>query len=159
MDYEKDITIDCEALEIEWLEQPIKMMKYARHAAETSRELDRVKENLDIVKAELDLKIRSNPEKYKLDKITEAAIQNTILLDPFYQKANKASLDARYESEMVKGALRAFDQRKDALENLVRLHGQQYFAGPKVPHDLTQLAQERQKKIDGGVAQRMRRKV
>jgi len=36
-------------------------------------------------------------------------------------------------------------QRKDALENLVRLHGQQYFAGPKMPRDVQW---ERQQKIE-----------
>ena len=158
MNYEQDITIDDSALDIEWLEQPRLFMKYARHSAEASRDLDKAKENLDIVKAEIDLKIRSNPEKYGLEKVTETAIQNTILTNKQYQETNQAMLDARYEAEMAKGAVRAMEQRKDALENLVRLHGQQYFAGPKVPRDLTWERQERQKKVDAGIAGKMMRR-
>jgi len=158
MDYEQDLTIDDSALDIEWLEQPRLMMKYIRYASQTSRDLDKAKENLDIVKAEMDLKIRSNPEKYGLEKITEAAIQNTILTSKQYQEVNQTMLDARYEAEMAKGAVRAMEQRKDALENLVRLHGQQYFAGPKVPRDLTWERQERQKKVDAGIAGKMMRR-
>ena len=158
MNYEQDITIDDSALDIEWLEQPRLFMKYARHSAEASRDLDKAKENLDIVKAEIDLKIRSNPEKYGLEKVTETAIQNTILTNKQYQETNQAMLDARYEAEMAKGAVRAMEQRKDALENLVRLHGQQYFAGPKVPRDLTWERQERQKRVDAGVAGKMMRR-
>ena len=158
MDYEKDIRIDETALDIEWLEQPRLFMQYARHSAEASRDLDKAKENLDIVKAEIDLKIRSNPEKYGLEKVTETAIQNTILTNKQYQETNQAMLDARYEAEMAKGAVRAMEQRKDALENLVRLHGQQYFAGPKVPRDLTWERQERQKRVDAGVAGKMMRR-
>ena len=46
-------------------------------------------------------------------------------------------IDARYEFNTAKGAVRAVDQRKESLENLVRLHGQHYFAGPKIPRDLS----------------------
>ena len=158
MNYEQDITIDDSALDIEWLEQPQLMIKYIRHASQTSRDLDKAKENLDIVKAEIDLKIRSNPEKYGLEKVTEAAIQNTILTSKQYQEVNQTMLDVKYEAEMAKGAVRAMEQRKDALENLVRLHGQQYFAGPKVPRDLTWERQERQKRVDAGVAGKMMRR-
>ena len=42
--------------------------------------------------------------------------------------------------------LKAFEQRKDALENLVRLHGQQYFAGPKIPRDLPSEMEKRTNK-------------
>jgi hypothetical protein len=34
--------------------------------------------------------------------------------------------------------VRAIDQKKTALENLVKLLGASYFAGPKAPRDLTQ---------------------
>ena len=36
--------------------------------------------------------------------------------------------------------------RKDALENLVRLHGQSYFAGPTAPHDAKFIQEARKKK-------------
>ena len=157
MDYEKDIVIDENSLDLEWLEQPALMMKYSRHAAKMRREIDEVKQNLDIVKAEVDQKIRKNPGKYKIEKVTEGAISSAILVDNDYQEAYSAYLDAKYEADIAQSAVYAFEQRKSALENLVRLHGQQYFAGPKVPRDLNWEREERRKKVDAGVASKMTR--
>jgi hypothetical protein len=47
------------------------------------------------------------------------------------------------------------------LENLVQLHGQNYFAGPKVPRNLSKERdekEERQKRVIGNISQSMRSK-
>jgi hypothetical protein len=137
MNYERDIKIDETALDVEWLEQPALMMKYARHAAQMRMETDIAKERLDMAKAELDKAIRMDPSQYEIAKITEAAILAAIISHPDYTAANKEFLEAKFESDVASAAVRAFDGRKDALENLVRLHGQQYFAGPKMPRDIS----------------------
>lgn len=137
LDYEQDIIIDDSALDLEWLDQPALFLKYSRNLAQCNQRLDEYKQNLDIVKAEADSNIRKNPDKYKIDKITEAVVTNLILQDEDYQEAYKAYLNAKYEVDIATGAVRAFDQRKSALENLVKLHGQSYFAGPKLPRDLS----------------------
>ena len=48
-------------------------------------------------------------------------------------------------------------RQKTALENLVKLHGQQYFAGPSVPRDLSKEWErhERQKSVDAGVGKKL----
>ncbi len=137
-EYEEDIRIDGEMLEFEWMDQPMKMLKYCEKYASAIKQESFAKENLDICKAELDKAIRTTPESFGITgKITEETVKSTILLQADYIAANHAYIEASYEAEMAKGAVRAFDQRKDALENMVRLHGQSYFAGPKVPHDYT----------------------
>jgi len=138
MNYEEDIRIDPEMLEYEWIDQPNRMLRYCTILANASRKLDLAKENLDIVKAELDRDVRSDPEKYGITtKITEDLIKNTIILQGDYVAANHAVIEGKFYEDMAKSAVRAFDQRKDALENLVKLLGQSYFAGPKIPHDLS----------------------
>ena len=143
MDYEKDIKIDDSALDVEWLEQATLMMRYCQYAAKMRQRLDNAKEALDLVRAEVDKEVRTNPEKYGIEKVTEAVVQNTILMQPEYRTASETLIQARYEADIAQNAVRAVDQRKDALENLVRLHGQQYFAGPRVPRDLTVEVQKR----------------
>ena len=138
MNYENDIFIDDSSLDVEWLEQPSLMMKYGRHEAEMERQKDIAKERLDLVKADLDRAIREDPEKFGIGKPTETAISNTIISQDGYKETYHEFLDALHEHNISKAAVRAFAQRKDALENLVRLNGQQYFAGPKVPRDLTE---------------------
>jgi len=41
---------------------------------------------------------------------------------------------------------------------LVKLHGQQYFAGPKIPRDIVWERQERDKKVNSGIALKIGRK-
>lgn len=137
IDYEKDTSIDESALDVEWLDQPKLTMKYTKHEAECKRHLAVCKADLDIVHSDLDKKIRTDPEKYGLDKITEKAIMNVIQADQKYIDAQEAIRDAEYELNMAYGAVRAIYAKKEALENLVRLFGQQYFAGPSVPRDLS----------------------
>jgi hypothetical protein len=144
MNYEKDLKIDDSALDIEILSQPELMMKYCIHAAEARKNLEEVKQTVDVIKAELDKSIREKPEDYNITKITEGAIQSAILTDERYCNIYQEFLNAKYESDMAGGAVRAMEQKKDCLELLVRLHGQSYFAGPKVPRNLEI---ERQKRL------------
>jgi len=158
MNYEDDIRIDETALDVEWLEQATLMIKYAKHAAVMRQRLDLAKELLDLVRAELDKEIRSNPERFDIDKITETVVQNTIIQQDRFKKANENLINTKFETDIAQSAVRAMDARKDALENLVRLHGQQYFAGPKVPHNITELREQRQREADQIVGQRLTRR-
>ena len=160
MDYEKDMEIDPSILDVECLDQPQLVMKYSRIASDAELEMDNLKEKLELVKAELDNKIRTNPEDFDITvKVTEAVVANTILMDDRYKKAMKDFLEAKHELKIVSGATKAVDHRKSMLENLVKLHGQQYFAGPNIPHDLTQEWQNKhnQDKVDSKIGARMRR--
>lgn len=162
MDYEREITIDETQLDIEWLEQPGLMLRYSRHLAMMRRELDKSKQDLDIAKAETDKDIRQHPEKHKLEKITEGAVAAAILLAKDYQDAFQNYLDAKFEADMAQGAVVAFEQRKTALENLVKLNGQQYFAGPKMPRDLEaarKANKEKQEEVNKKVGSSLKRRT
>jgi len=141
-DYDKDINIDETALDVEWLEQPHLMFQYCKHAAETKRWLDLAKEKLEVEKAKLGKDVRAHPENYGVEKVTESSVQDAVLMSKSHQNAAAEFADARYENEIAVGVLRSLDQRKTALENLVKLQGMSYFASPSVPRDLPS---ERQK--------------
>ena len=142
VNFEHDVNIDETILDVEWLEQPNLMLKYGKLVVDARKEYDLAKERLDVVKAELDKEIRMNPDEFGLTKATESAIFSVILTHPKYRKVSDRLIEAKYNLGMVQTVANSIDVRKAALENLVRLHGQQYFAGPKVPHDLSY---ERQK--------------
>jgi hypothetical protein len=137
--YETDIEIDESALDIEWVEHASKMLKYTRIAAEAHKEANLAKARLDYVKARVDKEIRENPDAYGLgSRITEGSIASTIRLHEDFDEANRELIDKEFEYEVATGVVRSFDHRKSALENLVRLHGASYFAGPSVPHNLSE---------------------
>ena len=158
MDYEQDLTIDESALDVEWLQQARLMMQYGRYCSECKLEMDKAKEHLEVTKAELDKDIRTNPDSFDLAKITEGVVSNTIILQPEHQEALDAYLNAKYEFDMALNAVRAIDQKKAALENLVRLHGQQYFAGPSVPRDLSKEWEAKEQQATSNSKVKMKRK-
>jgi len=158
MDYEKDMRIDEKCLDVELLNQPEKVYKYSKLLAEAKQELELAKENLSLVKAEIDLDIRDNPDKYKLQKVTETAITNIILLEEEYKEAQARLNKAMYEVNVLQGAVYAINDRKSSLENLVKLHGQDYFAGPSIPHNLSELRKEKQEELHHNIGKSMKRK-
>lgn len=158
MNYEKDIEIDESALDVEWLEQPSLLMKYIRNAANCRKQVDLMKEKLDFTKAELDSKIRKSPERYKIEKITEGAITSCILMQETFKEINEEYLQAKHELDIAQGAVNAIHQRKDALENLTRLYGLQYFAGPSISRDITQEREKRKEKINSKISERLNKK-
>ncbi len=161
MNFETDIKIDETALDVECLEQPRLMMQYGQLVAEKERQLAKAKTNMEVVKAELDKDIRSDPAAYDIPKITETVVAGVIYLSPEYQDAEKTVREATYEWKVAKAAVEAIQQKKDMLEALIRLHGQQYFAGPKIPRDLHEewVIKEKTKKGNEAVAASMRRRT
>lgn len=139
MNYEFDMQIDATALDVEWLEQAPLAMRYGRIWADKKEDLQRANENVKLVKAELTVKINDDPEKYLGAgiKSTVANVEACILKHQDYQVARDEALDAEKQFNLIDIAKNEICfTRKSALENLVTLHGQQYFAGPKIPRNL-----------------------
>lgn len=143
MDFEQDLEINPEELDLEWLQQP---MLYARYAQETTRlkaHADRMKEEAEVVYASVAYEVRANPEQFGLTKVTEAGVEQAIRLSRRFQEAKEAQFAAAEEAAQGFNALQALEHRKSALENLVKLHGAHYFSGPSVPHDLGRMMAEK----------------
>ena len=156
LNYNKDLKIEADALDVEWVRQPELFMRYSEHCARSRTECDKAKEQLDVVRAEADLEIRSKYEK----KPSEAQIANEVLLHPKVRGATEAWNQAKHQQDLMLAAVRAFDQRKSALENLVRLAGQGYYAGPQVGAEelktLSQRIAERQQDNREGANEKLR---
>lgn len=133
MDYEKDICIEPDALDIEWVRQPFLYMEYAQEAARLDSIAKQKKEHLEVVDAQIDKVIRESNVK----KPTEPQIRNEILLNHNHQQAYQEYIDALYEYNICIAGVRALDNKKSALENLVKLWQGSYFAGPKEPRDIS----------------------
>ena len=155
--YEKDVTIDPDALDVEWLGQPGLIFKYSKKSAEVQQELSNAKEALELTKATLDKKIRTNPEKYGIEKITETVVANTIISQDDFKEANQVYQEAQFEVNILRGVMDALNNKKSALENLVKLHGQNYFAGPSVPRDLSKEweMKEHDDQVNSGIANKL----
>lgn len=134
--YEGDVHIDEQALDVECVAQSKLVMKYTRHLAWCERDRDRLKESLKLVESELELDIRLHSEKYGMEKVTDKSVAAIIPTQKSYKDTLENYLNAKFEYSVAKGACDAIDHKKTALELLVKLHGQGYFAGPNIPRDL-----------------------
>jgi len=139
MSYADDMHINEDMLDVELLEQPTLMEKYSHLLAEAKLDRDLAKEDLELKKAEISLDIRDHPQDYKLEKVTDKAVEACVLMEEEYKDAVKAYNQANFEVNVLQGVVNAIEHRKSALEKLVTLHGQNYFAGPIVPHDIREL--------------------
>ena len=132
-DSDSFLDIDEHRLDEEWIEQPKLYGLWARRAAASRRKMDEAKADLELVQAELDLEVRSNPEKFDLSKVTENVVKSAILQDTRYVGAQKKVNDARYDYDVAQAAVSALEHRKYALQNLVSLFLSSYYAEPKSP--------------------------
>lgn len=122
--------LDLNRLDKEWISQPKIYFKYASKLADARRELEEQKAELDIVRAEIDKEIRDDPALFDIVKTTETLITNTILQQKRYQEAQAKVRTAKHDMDILQAAVSALDHRKAALENAVKLHGQNYFSTP-----------------------------
>jgi hypothetical protein len=138
LDFEQDIEIDPNALDVEWMQQPHLTAKYGEALAHARAETDRAKERLEVVKAEVDRDVRENPREYTGSdrKPTEGAIANIVIENGRVREAEAYYIERRELQNLLYAITQAIDAKKSSLENMVRLMGMQYFAGPKEPRDL-----------------------
>jgi hypothetical protein len=126
------IDINERMLDAEWLRQPRLYMKYALELADAKARHAERKAGLDTCRAEIDLDIRLKPKEYNIEKVTESTIASSILMQPEYKQAMERLIVAKHRVDILEAVCVALDHRKKALENLVFLHGQNYFSKPRV---------------------------
>ena len=127
----KILDIDEYQLDVEWKNQPGLYLRYSQELSEAKMEYEIAKSQLELTKAELDGAIREKPEDFGLDKITESAVSNAIILQEEYQDDLLLMQQAKYLVDALQGVVIALDHRKRALQGLVDLHGYNYFAEPR----------------------------
>jgi len=162
MNYEQDIRIDPDSLDVEWLGQAELALKWAKHLTSLRKEVNQMEERKKTIRSELILEVNEDPEKLIGKKTPNANdIEAFYRTDKDYKQTVKKLLDLQEELEFAELIFQEIAwTRKKALENLVILHGQQYFAGPSVPRNLSEEwkeKQQRNKDIDSEIGSKMKR--
>lgn len=134
-DIENDLKIDPDFLDAEFLNHPVLFMKYAKASAKANKAAKQAEEKVKTVRSML-VKEATGTDAAKNATTLEAYYR----LDPSYIAAKKAWVEATYEADCLVNAVFAMQARKSTLENLVRLHGQEYFSTPQEPRDLPEAA-------------------
>lgn len=171
MGYREDLEISKYELAELWETHQMRFMDWGEKYSDAVRERDelkteieidkaKAKDELEAVKAHLDLQIRTNYEYYGLKKSpTEKLVESLIAKSPEFTQA-KANLyvileqcgkdlaKAEYNVNVLKVAKEAFEHRKTSLDNLTRLMVSGYYSA-RMPQDLApEIKEERERKLD-----------
>jgi hypothetical protein len=131
------VSIDPFHLDREWTAQPDRMQKAGDLLADAKDRADRAKSKLDVVKATVELMVRKKPSAFGLDKLTEPAVAAAVVASDQYQEAMGRFNKAKHRAALLGSLVDAMEQRKAALENLVKLHLAGYYSEPKAPRGAT----------------------
>lgn len=125
------VQIDELNLDRECIRLPSDYLKFAHASAEMKRALDAVNREADVVKADLSLRVRKDPEKYGIEKVTEDIIKATVTSHARMKEVLDRASKAQYDYDLVQAVVWALEHKKRSLTLLVNLHGMGYFSDPK----------------------------
>jgi len=135
-EYEDDISIDFDQLDINWRDHSANYMKWGEKWANSVAVKDRKKEVLDALKASLNAKYRKVLFQEDKKKPTEAAINAAIEGDASFQLAQTDLTNATEDMNILAIAKSSFGHRKKALEGLTQLWLGSYFSNPSIPAEI-----------------------
>lgn len=150
--YSLDLEVDKNRLDVEWEKQPSNYMYYAEQEVIAAEEKDKAVQRLSIVRAEMDAKVRSSPEKYKIDKVTETAISNVVNNSEEYRKAENEVIEKTKKMKILSAAVIAFDHKKRALTKLTDLYIAGYYSSGGIPASMKD-------KVADNKSEKIRRKL
>ena len=120
--YRDDLLIDKFNLAGEWERQPQLFIYWAEEAVYAQTVRDQIKEQLDLIKAQLDSDIRLNWKEYGFDaKPTEPAITAAALQQQGYLDKQEELKKATEHANIMAAAKAAFDHKRRALTSLTEL--------------------------------------
>lgn len=133
MGYKEDRKIDKYLLDDENEIQAALYGRWSDAHADAELDLDKAKERMDTVKADLYMEIVKEFIDRGEKKPTETMIGNTILSKDKYKEVTEEYFKAKHNAKILKGAKESMNHRKSSLENLTHLWLGGYWADPKVP--------------------------
>ena len=140
--------IDPNQLDEQWLMQPSRYRQYATQVARARDEVGNAEIGVDVcktelkeVEAEIRLDVTANFEQHGYKKVPTLDTITAILLtnDKVKEAQGKLTSAKRTLNEawtsvnLSQAIVSALDQKKIALQELVRLHSQSYFSTPWIP--------------------------
>ena len=134
---EKDLTIDVQRLDSEWIKLPSLYFAYREEADKLDAMLRKAKVDLEIETSKADTEYRQHPRQYfGCDKATEAQVKNAVEADSHVVEVKLRIVDLTKRRAIVLSAVAALEMKRDSLKNLVALQNSEYFVSkPILPED------------------------
>jgi hypothetical protein len=132
-DLDDEMIIEKYKLETEWAHQPQLYLKYAMASAYFQKIASECAEKVKIMEANLRADAAEDPDTClgRGVKATGERCESYATSHPTRVQAKQEAIEAKYASDAALGAVFAMNQRKDALENLVKLQSMEIYSEPK----------------------------
>lgn len=138
-DFEQDIEINLDNLHEEWRTHAQIRYSYAKEAAYLDMKVKQQRKLIEVKKTQLKeviskliLQVKGDNPKFTVQQIDATIVGHEQIQTPEGELlfAQDELIEFEYEVNMAKNALQAFDDRKEALENEVKLWIRNYFSSP-----------------------------
>lgn len=153
---EADRSIDPGQLDVEAVRQAETYSKWAERSIHATAQLETLEFELSVLESELQIQARNQPLQPGCKAPTEASFKAWVAGHPKMREKTLKIIDAKKEEGLLKTAASSLHMKKQMLELLGQLHGNQYFAGPGVPRNLMEAWAAHRKGVSDGANDKLR---
>lgn len=125
------LDVDPLNLETDWRTHAQMVYNVGAAVAEAQFIYDTSKKDSERVAASMSNDMRKNPCFYGIDKVTDKAIESSLLVQREYQDSISGMLEAKRQLGLLKATAAALEQRQWALSKMVDLFVHEYYSDPK----------------------------
>ena len=159
LDFEKDIDINLDNLHEEWRSHAQTRYRYSKEIAHLDKVCKQQRKLIEVKKTKLKeatstliLAIKELTPKMTVQQVDATVVGHEQIKDPEKELSDEQNklINIEYDLNMAKNVLQAFDDRRAALENEVKLWTRNYFSSP---------TEERQIDPDKSIAAQSKDKV
>lgn len=130
-DFKKDVRIDVNNLEEEWIEHPSVFLYYSDALSDAIYDKDTKKSFVELTQSRLYDRVKSDWKPYFSQKPSEAAIKEWIKRQPEYRNAEKRFLLAQKDVNLLANVKTALEHKKVALSNITSLKISGFHSEPR----------------------------
>lgn len=134
-DFEEDIKINPDYLDVEFLDFPEILAKYSKESARASKNAKLAEEKVKTIRSMV-----VKEEQEGTTKHNAVTLEAAYRLDDRYRAAKLEWVNATHYADQCMNLVFALQAKKQSLENLVKLSGQEYFAASDRGLDLSESA-------------------
>ena len=144
-DFKRKMEVDKNMLDVQWEEHAEIYFQYVEISSACSQVIDGLKDELSVAEAEKDFKLRSNPDKYGIEKVTNDVVKAFVAKDKKLAEKRQEIQEWMYYDRILRGALTSIEHRKRALTKLSDLYIAGYYSAPKVGEPVKKETEKRAK--------------
>lgn len=158
MSVKNDIRINPNELDKEWANLPDQFHNYSESGDLLDSELKLKRMEIEILEADLDMKIRLNPAKFKAgEKVTETQIKSIIRTQDDWRDLNFDILELEKQRRLMASACRALEMKRDALKSIQALYLSEFYIAPTTEREVEDFENRQEEMANRNVRTEMRK--